>query len=152
MSDRISVRAARHDDLPLLVRFNVAMALETEDKRLAPATIGAGIERLLQNAELGRYLIADIHGEACGALMLTREWSDWRNGMFWWIQSVFVEPAQRRRGVYRALHEQVRMLARAEGDVCGIRLYVERDNVDAQRTYTAMGMHETAYRLFEEDL
>ena len=145
--------------LDALVEFNTAMALETEHKVLDGLVLRAGIARLLGDAMLGRYIIAERRSESvgaaglteiAGALMLTTEWSDWRNGMFWWIQSVYVRPAFRRTGVYRALHEHVRRRARAEPHVCGIRLYVERENIVAQRTYLAMGMTETVYRLYEE--
>jgi ribosomal protein S18 acetylase RimI-like enzyme len=100
----------------------------------------------------GHYLIAEITGgEPVGALMLTFEWSDWRNGRFWWIQSVYVRPDYRRKGVYSALHQHVRNAARADSESCGLRLYVERENTGAQATYRAMGMVETHYRLYEEE-
>lgn len=153
----LRVRPAEAGDLDALVAFNLAMAWETEHLRLDEPVLRRGIARLLAEPALGRYLLAidanaapgDAHG-IVGALMLTTEWSDWRNGLFWWIQSVYVLPQARRCGVYRALHERVRAEAKATQDVIGIRLYVERENVTAQQTYLALGMHETVYRLYEE--
>jgi len=146
------IRTATRADIPTLAEFNRAMAQESEDKPLDVTKLTAGIVGLFDRPTEGRYLIAeDVSGVAAGALMLTFEWSDWRNGRFWWIQSVYVRPQHRRGGVYRALHRHVRDAALAEPDVCGLRLYVERDNTGAQATYLAMGMAETHYRLFEEE-
>ncbi len=147
------VRRANRSDIEILARFNQAMAQESEDKPLDLDRIKAGIDGLLQRPAEGYYLIADdAHGDPAGALMLTFEWSDWRNGRFWWIQSVYVHPEYRRKGVYRALHEHVRNAARTDPESCGLRLYVERDNTGAQATYVEMGMVETHYRLYEEEL
>ncbi len=146
------VRRANRSDIDILARFNQAMAQESEDKPLDFDRIKAGIDSLLQHPAEGYYLIADnAHDDPAGALMLTFEWSDWRNGRFWWIQSVYVRPEYRRRGVYRALHEHVRNAARADPESCGLRLYVERENSGAQATYVEMGMVETHYRLYEEE-
>jgi len=146
------IRRAGRAEIPLLVRFNQAMALESEDKPLDGPTIDAGLQNLFDRPSDGYYLIAlDDNDAAVGAMMLTFEWSDWRNGRFWWIQSVYVTPTHRRHGVYRALHEHVRRAALADPEVCGLRLYVERENRGAMATYAAMGMAETHYRLFEEE-
>lgn len=151
----VTIRGADRADLEALIIFNAAMAWETEHKQLDPTVLRAGITRLLAEPALGRYIVA-VHqpqthqNEIVGALMLTSEWSDWRNGLFWWIQSVYIRPQFRRTGVYRALHEHTRAQARTVPDVCGIRLYVERENVNAQQTYLAMGMEETVYRIYEE--
>ncbi len=146
------IRPAAKQDVDLLVHFNHAMAQESEDKPLDLAGLKAGIVALFDQPTDGYYLIAeDARGEAAGALMLTFEWSDWRNGRFWWIQSVYVRPEHRRQGVYSALHEHVRDAARASPECCGLRLYVERENIGAQATYRAMGMVETHYRLYEEE-
>ena len=146
------IRTAVRSDVDLLARFNQAMAQESEDKPLDLDRIKAGIVGLLERPAEGYYLIAeDPRGEPAGALMLTFEWSDWRNGRFWWIQSVYVRPEFRRKGVYSALHEHVRNAARADSESCGLRLYVERENTGAQATYRAMGMVETHYRLYEEE-
>lgn len=146
------IRRGALADADLLTHFNHAMARESEDKPLDLVRLKAGITALLNHPSDGYYLIAeDDRGEAAGALMLTFEWSDWRNGRFWWIQSVYVRPEFRRAGVYRALHAHVRDAARADPTACGLRLYVERENTGAQATYRAMGMVETHYRLYEEE-
>jgi len=149
MSD-IAIRAARLDDADTIAAFNAAMAWETEGKRLRPEVLGAGVRRLLGEPSLGFYLVAEAEGEVVGCLMVTTEWSDWRNGRFWWIQSVYVPLAWRRRGVFRALYAHVTQAAEGEADVCGVRLYVERENAVAQSTYRHLGMAETDYLLFEQ--
>jgi GNAT superfamily N-acetyltransferase len=146
------IRNATPADIDTLAQFNRAMAQESEDKPLDIERVTAGIVGLFDRPNEGHYLLAeDSSGEPAGALMLTFEWSDWRNGRFWWIQSVYVRPEYRRSGVYRALHQHVRDAARSDPEACGLRLYVERDNVGAQTTYLATGMVETHYRLFEEE-
>ena len=149
------IRRARPEDLDTIVRFNRAMARETEDLDLEDETIRAGVEALLADPAKGRYFVADWHAEraeaaqTAGQLMVTPEWSDWRNGHVWWIQSVYVAPVHRRRGVYRMLHEHVREAGRAEG-IVGLRLYVDRENRTAQATYRRLGMSEARYVLYEE--
>ena len=145
------IRRATHDDRDDLVRFQIAMAQESEDKGLDAAQLARGIEHLLNQPTEGFYLVAQINASNVGALMVTYEWSDWRDGRFWWIQSVYVDTNFRRRGVYSALHHYVRSAAKADPEACGIRLYVERENQAAQSTYLALGMLETRYRLFEEE-
>ena len=145
------VRAAVAADIDCLVAFNHAMASESEGKPLDVSRLKAGLIHLLKHSADGYYLIAEhANGEAAGALMLTFEWSDWRNGRFWWIQSVYVRPEYRRQGVYRCLHDHVRNRALGDAECCGLRLYVERENSGAQATYRGMGMVETHYRLYEE--
>ena len=126
------------------------MALETESRVLDAEHLLPGVAAVLRNPLHGFFVVAAAGRDIAGALLVTFEWSDWRNGRFWWIQSVYVPPEYRRRGVYRRLHDFVRERARAEGDVVGLRLYVERDNVNAHRTYEALGMGETPYRMYEE--
>jgi ribosomal protein S18 acetylase RimI-like enzyme len=145
------IRHATHDDRDDLVRFQIAMAQESEDKGLDAAQLARGIQHLLNQPTEGFYLVAQINASNVGALMVTYEWSDWRDGRFWWIQSVYVDAKFRRRGVYSALHHYVRSAAKADPEACGIRLYVERENQAAQSTYLALGMLETRYRLFEEE-
>jgi ribosomal protein S18 acetylase RimI-like enzyme len=147
----IDVRRANAADLDVLIAFNKAMAAESEDKGLDEHVLRRGIGYLLEHPAEGYYLIAERSGSVAGALMVTYEWSDWRDGRFWWIQSVYVPPEHRRTGVYRALHDRVRDLARADPQACGLRLYVERDNLGAMATYRAMDMVETHYRLYEEE-
>ena len=144
------LRLARPQDADVLAGFNGAMALETEGLRLLPEVVGAGVKRVLAEPELGFYLVAEQEGEPVAALMVTTEWSDWRNGCFWWIQSVYVLPQARRHGIFRALYRHVWQLAQARPEVCGVRLYVERDNEAAQHTYRGLGMVETEYRVMEE--
>lgn len=144
------IRLARPADAKAIAEFNCAMALETEGKRLFPEVIGAGVRSLLRNPQAGFYLIALQENLAVGALMITKEWSDWRNGAFWWIQSVYVRPEFRRQGVYRRLYRHVQGLAKKDRGVCGFRLYVERENRRAQATYRALGMAKTRYLVFEE--
>ena len=144
------IRVATPDDAAILVAFNAAMARETEKKELLPQVIGAGVRALLANPASGFYVVAEDGGRLVGSLMITKEWSDWRNGSFWWIQSVYVRPEARRRGVYRSLYRHIQGLAAADPGVCGFRLYVERENAVAQETYRALGMHTTRYLVFEE--
>lgn len=147
----ITVRPATLADLDVLVRFSAAMAKETEGRTLTLGRLRKGVRSVLESGEHGRYLVAESGASVVGQLLLTYEWSDWRNGMFWWIQSVYVEPSVRGRGVYRALHKRVLRDARARGDVCGLRLYVEKENEAAQEAYTRLGMSLTPYRVYEQD-
>jgi ribosomal protein S18 acetylase RimI-like enzyme len=146
----LQIRRAEAAEADVIAGFNIAMAHETEGKRLLPEVVARGVRRLLAEPALGFYLVAVAQGEVVAALMVTTEWSDWRNGRFWWLQSVYVRPAWRRRGVFRALYAHVTAAAAAEPDVCGFRLYVERENRAAQATYRALGMHETDYLLLEQ--
>jgi ribosomal protein S18 acetylase RimI-like enzyme len=152
MSDKIQVRKAVADDWEVIARFNRAMAMETEKKELPLPIITAGVQAVFRNPGYGFYAVAEIDKNIVGCLMVTPEWSDWRNGVFWWIQSVYVQPELRKQGVYRALYEFVKNAAQENPEVCGFRLYVEKENLRAQKTYRALGMEETAYRLYEETL
>ena len=153
----ITVRPAVPADVDTLAAWAEAMALETEGKTLDAATIRAGIAAGVADPHKARYLVAERAspaGEpprAVGTLMLTTEWSDWRNGWWWWIQSVYVAPEARLLGVFRALYAHVAAEARARPDVRGLRLYVENDNVRAQATYAALGMGDAHYRVFEDE-
>lgn len=146
----LRIRAADAADRDWLGDCAIAMALETEHKQLDPATVRAGVAAGLADAAKARYFVAvDAAGQAVGTLMFTHEWSDWRNGDWWWIQSVYVLPAQRRQGVFAALYRHVATLARQTAGVVGLRLYVERDNRGAQRSYAALGMDDAGYLVFE---
>lgn len=151
MITSLEIRRASPADADALVAGNLAMAAETEARGLDPAVLRAGVEAVLRDAERGTFWVATRGGRVVGQMLITLEWSDWRNGWFWWIQSVFVVKEERKAGVYRALHEHVERAARARGDVCGLRLYVERENTIAQRVYQRMGMTETHYHLYEID-
>lgn len=146
----IVVRGAVRADVPALLEFNLAMALETEAKALDPAVLERGVSAVFDDARRGFYLVA-IDGDAVvGGLMVTYEWSDWRSGDWWWIQSVFVRETHRRMGAYKALHAEVERRARAAPNAVGIRLYVENENLNAQHTYRAMGMSRSPYQLFQQ--
>ncbi len=145
----LTIRPAERDDLERIVLFNQAMARETEGRELDRTVLSRGVETVLKDAARGRYFVAERDGEVVGQLLVTTEWSDWRNGAFWWIQSVYVSKTCRREGIYARLHEYVRDLARTERAI-GLRLYVERDNEPAKSTYRSLGMAESSYRFFEE--
>jgi ribosomal protein S18 acetylase RimI-like enzyme len=127
------------------------MARETEHRDLDSDVVAAGVAALFDEPSRGGYHVAERDGEIVGSLMLTREWSDWRNGEFWWIQSVYVVPEARRQGVFRALYDDVLERARETDGVCGVRLYVEKENGPALEVYDAVGMSRTSYRLYEVD-
>ncbi len=146
------MRVAVAEDLECLVEFNLAMAQETEGLQLDPERLRAGIRGALLDPIRGRYFVAQRGNEALGALMLTSEWSDWRNAWFWWVQSVYVLPDARQMGVFRQLYHAVMERARGQRDVAGIRLYVERSNVAAQAVYQALGMAASHYEMYEFDL
>jgi ribosomal protein S18 acetylase RimI-like enzyme len=146
------VRTATLADAPVIARFNQAMALETERKHLDSETVNQGVRAVFERQDYGFYLLAEADGEPVGCLMITYEWSDWRNQLFWWIQSVYVLPDYRGKGLYRMLYHEVKRLASASKNVCGFRLYVERDNSRAQQIYEHLGMSEAQYLMFEETL
>ncbi len=152
MAQKTVVRNAREQDIDTLTLFNIAMARETEEKILSPAKVRAGMRAVIRHPDHGFYLVAELEGQIAGSLLVTREWSDWRNGVFWWIQSVYVPPEFRKRGIYRALYDAVKALAKSSPEVCGFRLYVERNNRAARSVYSKLGMSETEYRIYEEIL
>jgi len=145
----IFVRPARQADVSLMARWAEAMAFETEHKQLDAAVVTRGIQRAFDDPAKGRYFIAEIDGRPAGTLMFTLEWSDWRDGWWWWIQSVYVDTPFRRRGVYRALYAHLLAQAQADPDVTGLRLYVERENTSAKRTYELLGMRDAGYDIYE---
>ncbi len=152
MPIQLEIRPAREPDARVIAEFNVAMAHETEGRTLSPETVWQGVLGLMARPDSGAYLVAEQAGTIVGCLLITYEWSDWRNGNFWWIQSVYVPPTSRRRGIFRRLYHEVRRRAEQAGNVCGLRLYVEQGNQAAQRTYAQLGMQETPYRVFEQEL
>jgi GNAT superfamily N-acetyltransferase len=145
----ISLRNAGLDDIPFLVDSNAAMALETERKVLDRDVLTRGTRGVFDDPRRGFYVIAERNGERVGCLLITVEWSDWRDGDWWWIQSVYVTPPARRAGVFRALYAEVERRARATPRVIGLRLYVERENTRAQQTYRSLGMEEEPYRMYQ---
>ena len=150
-SPDLRIRAASPREIGALVEFNQALARETEDRELDPVRLKKGVEAVFADAARGTYYVALRGEELVGALLVTTEWSDWRNGVFWWIQSVYVVPGARRSGVFRRLYEHVLERARAVPEGCGLRLYVDHDNQRAQDVYRRLGMHEARYRMFELD-
>ena len=146
----MQIRKAQPKDIDSLIGFNEAMALETEGKKLLTATLRKGVEAVFDDPQKGFYLVAEDAGRAIGGLMVTFEWSDWRNGWFWWIQSVYVDAEYRGQKIYSQLYEFVKREAASAGNVCGFRLYVEKENVHAQKVYEKVGMEETYYLMYEE--
>ena len=148
----VLIRDAALADWPTIVEFSRRLALETEDKVLDPATLEAGVTRALADPDRLRFWIAEIGSppRIVGQVAITREWTDWRNGWIWWLQSVYVEEPVRGRGVFRALYEHVRAQAYANPDVIGLRLYVEIANQAAMRTYQSLGMKPAAYSVYEQ--
>jgi len=147
-----AIRDATLADGATIADYNSRMAEETEGHVLDQDTIGKGVAALLADVKKGRYWVAESGGRIIGQLMVTYEWSDWRNGVLWWIQSVYVHPEFRRERVFSALYRHVESLALAEPGVSGLRLYVEQDNKRAQRTYEALGMVKTSYIVMESML
>jgi GNAT superfamily N-acetyltransferase len=145
----LHIRSATPDDASSIADFNIRMAMETENLALDPSTIFPGVRAVLVDPSRGHYFVAEIAGKVVGCLSITHEWSDWRNGDLWWIQSVYVHPDARRKGVFTALYRHVEKVARAAGAV-GLRLYMEEGNKTAQATYERLGMRLTHYRVLEE--
>jgi L-amino acid N-acyltransferase YncA len=146
----MKIRQATINDSAAIAEFNIKMAKETEGMDLMPDVINAGVSNMIKNSQMGFYLVAEEDNAIQASLMVTTEWSDWRNGLFWWIQSVYVQPKFRRKGLYSKLYKKVKTLAEAESNVCGFRLYVEHENLVAQQTYRTLGMDKTDYQMFEE--
>jgi ribosomal protein S18 acetylase RimI-like enzyme len=147
----MKIRQADLSDAGRVIDFNARLAEETEHRKLDRLVLDDGVRAALSDSSKPVYFLAEIDGRVVGQLMITHEWSDWRNGDIWWIQSVYVDPDFRRRGVFKALYEHVREQARKSG-AAGIRLYVERNNLNAQRTYENLGMSMTKYLVMEDIL
>jgi ribosomal protein S18 acetylase RimI-like enzyme len=153
--DHLNVRLARQEDAVTIASFSAAMALETEGRRLDLERLHKGTIALLESTERGFFMVAELEqaGERqlLGQLMITYEWSDWRNGAFWWIQSVYVAPVWRRQSIFRRMHESVMAIAKTSPNVCGVRLYVEENNSVAQAVYRKVGLTPSSYAIFETD-
>ena len=147
----MNIRLAQKTDIDALVRFNQAMALETEGKDLHSTVLRPGVAAVFDDANKGFYVITEIGPMVVAGLLVTFEWSDWRNSWFWWIQSVYVVPEYRGRSIYGRMYEFVKSLADERGNVCGFRLYVEKDNERAQRVYEKVGMQRSHYLAYEEE-
>ncbi|HEY0370780.1 MAG TPA: GNAT family N-acetyltransferase, partial [Thermoanaerobaculia bacterium] len=145
----INYREAKPSDVAAIVDFQIAMARETEELDLDRDVCTRGVQALFEDASRGRYFVAESDGAVIASLMITYEWSDWRNGTVWWIQSVYVIPEFRRRGVYAGLYQHVKTMVEAEPSIRGIRLYVDNRNTSAQEVYARLGMEGEHYRVFE---
>lgn len=146
----MNIRTAQISDITALVEFNQAMARETEGRDLDATTLKAGVESVFTDETKGFYVVAENEDRIVGGLMVTFEWSDWRNGWFWWIQSVYVLPEARGKRIYSELYKFVKQAAAESGNVCGFRLYVEKQNAHAQGVYRRVGMEPSHYLMFEE--
>lgn len=145
----IEIRQAVSADVETIVDFNIALCRETEDRELDRVTVSEGVQCFVSQPARGRYFVALIAGDVVGQTAHTFEWSDWRNGEIWWIQSVYVHPLHRGRGVFRALFEHIRQLGEADAECCGIRLYMERGNDTARQCYLRLGFSATGYEVLE---
>ena len=150
-SGQIRVRTATRDHIDTLVDYQLAMASETEGLTLDRGLLRDGITTVLSTQDKGFYLVAEVDDQVVAGLLITYEWSDWRNGVFWWIQSVYVDSQWRHKGVYTAMHNRVLELAHSDSGICGVRLYVERTNLVAKQTYEYLGMALSHYDMFEVD-
>jgi GNAT superfamily N-acetyltransferase len=149
------VRPALPEDVDSIVAFSAAMALETEGRQLDQARLREGTQSLIASPDRGFFMVAELSQadgpKLVGQLMITYEWSDWRNAVFWWIQSVYVAPPWRRQDVFKQMHQAVLQEARARNGVCGVRLYVDKDNPIAHITYERLGLVRSAYQIYESD-
>ena len=145
----IKIRQAGLADAAVIAEFNLLLALETEGLKLDPACVRAGVSALLADSNKGVYFVAEVEGTIAGQLMITYEWSDWRNGNIWWLQSVYVKREFRQQGIFRELFRFLEARARAQKDVCGLRLYMHAGNRTARRSYEKLGMQQTHYEVFE---
>ncbi|KIO38214.1 GNAT family N-acetyltransferase [Shewanella sp. cp20] len=146
----MQIRKGQQSDLGALVQFNQAMANETEGLSLDQQILTQGVQTLLENPARGFYLVAEEAGEILGSLMVTFEWSDWRAKDYYWIQSVYIRPENRRQGIYAKLYQSVKQIAEKAGGAASFRLYVEQENHKAQKTYEALGMKQSYYLMYEE--
>ena len=153
--DHLNVRLARPEDAATIASFSSAMAFETEGRRLDLDRLNLGTIALIEAPARGFFIVAEHEQgdrrQLLGQLMVTYEWSDWRNGAFWWIQSVYVDPAWRRQSVFRRMHDTVMATAKTSPNVCGVRLYVEESNRAAQAVYRRVGLTPSSYAIFETD-
>jgi GNAT superfamily N-acetyltransferase len=151
MDNDLIIRRARTEDARVLIDNNIAMALETESRDIDPITAKEGVHAVIKDAAKGFYVVAVQTGEVVGQCMITLEWSDWRNGDFWWIQSVYVRPELRGRGIFSKIYQHVLEEARRRVEVVGLRLYVERGNRPAKEIYSHLGIKPSHYEMYEID-
>ncbi|MCK9537188.1 MAG: GNAT family N-acetyltransferase [Bacilli bacterium] len=143
------IRKANLKDLEVIIKYNQQLALETEGVKLDQEKLFKGVISLLADDTKGSYYLYETGGKVVGQLLVTYEWSDWRNANYWWIQSVYVNPDYRRQGIFKQLYEHVKLLAEMEDTVCGLRLYVEQQNFNAQTTYQKLNMYPSKYLMYE---
>ena len=151
---KLSVREANNADVNTIVKYQLAMAMETESLELDKDILKLGVDAVLKDPSKARYFIAEKDGKSAGMLMITLEWSDWRNGWVWWIQSVYTAPEYRGQGVYKQLYEHIKSLVTVSDNIRGIRLYVDNRNLTAQKVYKSLGMngdHYTTYEWMRDD-
>lgn len=151
MDNFLIIRPAELKDADIIIEFNVAMGKETEDIQLNIDVLKCGVHSILTDSNKGFYLVAQMDKKIVGQLMITYEWSDWRCGFFWWIQSVYVLPEYRQQAVFKNLYQHVYVLAHGDQSVCGLRLYVDRNNERAKKAYENLGMTKSHYEMFEVD-
>lgn len=144
-----TIRKAVIGDLETIVKFNYNLAKETEGKELILDIVTKGVKSILEDASKGQYYVYEIDNKVAGQIMYTYEWSDWRNGMFLWIQSVYVDDGYRRQGIYKKLYNHVKNICDNDDEMIGIRLYVEKENLNAKTTYKSLGMQECNYHMYE---
>ena len=147
----LTITRGKASDIDAIVRFQADMAMESEGIMLDMDRLTLGVSSAINDEQKGIYLVARANGTPIGSLMLTREWSDWNNQWYWWIQSVYVMPEYRKKGVYKAMYTTLKDMARENG-VSQIRLYADKSNVSAQHVYKRLGMHESHYLMFEEKI
>ena len=148
-NNRYEITVGTTNDINAIAAFQVAMAMESEGTTLDLERVTRGVTMAMADEAKGKYIVARIDRKAVGSLMLTREWSDWNCQWYWWIQSVYVEPQHRKKGVYKAMYSKVKQMAQAE-NVSQVRLYVDKTNTSAQKAYQRLGMDETHYLMYEE--
>ena len=145
----IKIRKAIIEDLETIVKFNYNLAKQTEDKELDLEILTKGVIAMLSDTSKGQYYVYEIDGKVVGQIMNTYEWSDWRNGTFLWVQSVYVDEEHRRKGIFKELYNYVKQICDNDEDIAGIRLYVEKENLNAKATYKSLGMYECNYHMYE---
>lgn len=145
----MNIRRARLGDLDTIVEYNYNLAYETENKELDKAILTKGVRNIIQDENKGVYHVCEVDGKVVGQIMYTYEWSDWRNGTFIWVQSVYVNKEYRGKGVFKALYNKVKEICDSNNEYVGIRLYVEKENYTAQKTYRSLGMEECNYFMYE---
>jgi len=145
----VKIRKALIEDLEIIVKFNYNLAKQTEDKELDLEILTKGVGAILSDTSKGQYYVYEIDGKVVGQIMHTYEWSDWRNGTFLWVQSVYVDEEYRRKGIFKELYNYVKQICDNDEDIAGIRLYVEKDNLNAKATYKSLGMDECNYHMYE---